>query len=205
MIAGILVWTSGAALAGTARYDRGDRLVAAGRYDEAFAVWRSALQKEGEDPELLLRAGITASMLGDFESAETYLRDAQRRAPDDPKIVYNLGLLSLRRGNAEEARARLREVLATCEWFPGAAYHLGVLAERDGDVAAAKAYYVREINATGGAGLAWQRYLALHGAPGSGRDRVVTWTMVAAGAGALLVAGLVGFLVRGKEKRIHGQ
>ena len=177
--------------------------MAAGRYAEALRVWKAALEGDASDPELLLRAGIASSMLGDYPAAETYLGDAYRQAGDDPKMAYNLALLALRRNRLEEARNRLEETRALCDWFPGVAYHLGVIAERAGDVDTARRYYVAEMNASGGAGLAWQRYLALCQPPSSAWDGTLTWTMIALGAGALLVAGFAGVFARQREKRIQ--
>ena len=172
------------------RFDSGDRLMAAGRYEEALAIWRDALSRAPSDAELLLRAGIACSMLGHFDPAREYILAARKAAPQDPKMLYNHALLELRRGHNDSARALLQETLRVRPWFPGAAYHLGLLAERDGRAQEAQALYVREINADNGSALAWQRYLNLKQDPKTSADRTIAVACAIVGAGALVIVSV---------------
>ena len=74
------LFLAGVAFAGdNARFDAGDRLMAAGRYEQALDAWTRALVETPDDVDLLLRAGIASSMLDDGPRAEQYLLDADSR------------------------------------------------------------------------------------------------------------------------------
>ena len=178
---------AGAALAGdNARFDVGDRLMAAGRCEEALEIWTQELRATPDDVDLLLRAGIACSMLDDRRRAEEYLLDARRRAPDDPRPVYNHALLELRRGRTERARALLEETLRIRDWFPGASFHLGLLAEREGRLDEADRLYVREMNADHGSAAAWQRHMNLQRDNHRSADGPVIIACLVVGAAALV-------------------
>jgi len=182
----------GAAFAGdNARFAAGDRLMATTRYEEALEIWTRGLRATPGDVELLLRAGIACSMVGDYGRAEAYLLDARRRVPDDPRLVYNHALLELKCGRTDRARALLEETLRIRDWFPGASFHLGLLAEREGRLEEAGRLYVREMNADHGSAAAWQRYLNLRRGHETTADTSVVIACLIVGAGALLVGCLL--------------
>ncbi len=118
---GILLF-GGAVLAGASGPPHGvveavraaEAAYAAGRYDEAVAGYRQALDSGWASADLYYNAGCASFKAGQIGWAVAYLEEARRLAPRDPDIRHNLRIAS----------ARGRDLLPEEEpsWF------LGVLA-----------------------------------------------------------------------------
>ena len=83
--------------------DRGYALHAAGRLEEAEAVYRSALKTCGPDPLLLYNLGVLLEDLERNAEAMECYRDAVRVDPAMADGHYNLALLCEKLGLAQEA------------------------------------------------------------------------------------------------------
>src|SRR5260370_32243043 len=77
----------------------GDRLYAAGQFEQAAVVYRRLLQQSPRDLKLLVRLGATQYQLRSFEQAEKLFRTAIAIAPDLEPAEVGLGtsLLALDR------------------------------------------------------------------------------------------------------------
>lgn len=75
------------------RGDIGDRLLRAGRYEEAFEYLSQALDMNPQSVFLYNRIGIALRKLGRFEAAEKYYLKAVQNVGHDPNLFFNLGRL----------------------------------------------------------------------------------------------------------------
>ncbi|MBI4546141.1 MAG: VWA domain-containing protein [Gemmatimonadetes bacterium] len=113
----LVLWLCLALLAfGFGDLERGNRLYRQGRYAEAVAAYRAALQAGSQRPELRYNLGTALLRLGRFEEAEPYLRTAG--AGIEPALraraAYNLGnryLLPGRRAEPEPGVAMLGQAV----------------------------------------------------------------------------------------------
>lgn len=102
-----------AALAlGVGDFERGNRMYRAGRFEDAVAAYRAALEDGDERPELRYNLGTALLRLGRYEEAQQQLEAALQDV--DPALrqrtLYNLGNRFLEEGRAA-AQAPQREQL----------------------------------------------------------------------------------------------
>jgi len=107
-----LVVFLGVLLLGIGDFERGNRHYRAGRYEQAVAAYRAALEDGDDRPELRYNLGTALLRLGRYEEAQQQLEAALQDV--DPALrqrtLYNLGnrFLEEGRGTAEaETRNRL--------------------------------------------------------------------------------------------------
>ena len=92
-------WLAFLLLAASIDTSAGDRLYAAGQFEQAAAAYRELLRQSPRDMKLLVRLGATLYQLGSFSEAEKFFRTAVSVAPDSPQAEIGLGtsLLALDR------------------------------------------------------------------------------------------------------------
>ena len=82
-----------------------------GRWDDALASLRKALELGGTAADTRNEAAICLMELGDYAGARKELESALREEPENVKIISNLGMLALKKGNEKEASGFFRTVL----------------------------------------------------------------------------------------------
>lgn len=142
---------------------RGESAALAGDHASALEIWQKLVADRPNDVSLLLRLGVSQSVLGRYDEAEATFRKALRIQPSDPKLVFNLGLMYFRKGNEDQARELLNKTLAINPKFPEAHYHLGLLCEKQGQKAKAKRLYLRELDLNPSCSSAWERVFVMRG------------------------------------------
>src|SRR5258705_9426553 len=79
----------------------------AGWFDGAEPLFRSALARHGERPDILHFLAVCLSQRGALGDAEVMWRKALAKDPNEPMLSYNLGLVARRQGRLDEAAPRL--------------------------------------------------------------------------------------------------
>jgi tetratricopeptide (TPR) repeat protein len=83
----------------------------AGQFDRAEPLFRSALGRHGERPDILHFLAVCLSQRGALGDAEAMWRKALAKDPHEPMLSYNLGLVARRQGRLDEAARRFRDTL----------------------------------------------------------------------------------------------
>ena len=83
----------------------------AGWFDRAEPLFRSALARHGERPDILHFLAVCLSQRGALSDAEALWRKALAKDPNEPMLSYNLGLVARRQGRLDEAARRFRETV----------------------------------------------------------------------------------------------
>ena len=105
---------------GVGDYERGNRHYRAGRYEEAVAAYREALEDGDDRPQLRYNLGTALLRLGRYEEAQQHLEAALQDV--DPALrqrtLYNLGNRFLEEGRgAGEAERRSQLLDAAAELY----------------------------------------------------------------------------------------
>jgi len=108
---------------GIGDFERGNRMYRQGRYEEAVAAYRAALEDGDDRPQLRYNLGTALLRLGRYEEAQQHLEAAL--ADVDPALrqrtLYNLGNRFLEEGRGSgEAQQRTRLLDAAIEAYKGA-------------------------------------------------------------------------------------
>ena len=167
--AGLVPWPAGAAESKKDLRLRGECATFAGDQTRALEIWRELLADDPEDPGLLLRLGMTQSLLGRYDEAEATLIKAHGIQPANPHVVYNLGLMYFRKGSLDRAEEHLRQTLSMDPRYPEAYFHLGLLCEDGGKKGEALKLYLKELEVNPGCSSAWAHVLAMR-SKGSHRE-----------------------------------
>src|SRR5258708_27685541 len=80
----------------------------AGWFDRAEPLFRSALARHGERPDILHFLAVCLSQRGALGDAEALWRKALAKDPNEPMLSYNLGLVAPRHGPPAAAARALR-------------------------------------------------------------------------------------------------
>src|SRR5262249_11857023 len=80
-------------------------------FDRAEPLFRSALARHGERPDILHFLAVCLSQRGALQDAETLWRKALAKDPNEPMLSYNLALVARRRGRLDEAARHLRDTI----------------------------------------------------------------------------------------------
>ena len=83
----------------------------AGWFDRAEPLFRSALGRHGERPDILHYLAVCLSQRGALAEAEALWRKAIAKDPNEPMLSYNLGLVARRLGRLDEAARRFRDTI----------------------------------------------------------------------------------------------
>ncbi len=119
----------------------GQRLLNAGRMDEAEGMFRDALLLEPENPMTLNGLANIDLARGDDDAAEGWLREALAMAPDYALAWFNLAVIERDRGNDQGAIDAFRRGLLFHPWRGQAHFDLGRLLEARGEVELAMEHY----------------------------------------------------------------
>ncbi len=90
----------------------GEAATGMGRVEEALAIYREAMEKFPQDPELLARLGITLVRMGRVDEALRHFERADPKLKRDPSILRNHGYSLLVAGKLEEAEKLLFRAVA---------------------------------------------------------------------------------------------
>jgi tetratricopeptide (TPR) repeat protein len=82
-----------------------------GRYEDAEAAFRKAIELGGAGSDTSNELAICLMERGDIEGAQKELEAALKDDPENVKIISNLGVLAAKSGDAERAVAFFRTVL----------------------------------------------------------------------------------------------
>jgi Flp pilus assembly protein TadD len=82
-----------------------------GRFDDAEAAFRKALDSGGENPDTLNELAICEMELGSYDESRRHLEQAITLEPENTKIMSNLGVLEMKRNDPLEARRYFQTVL----------------------------------------------------------------------------------------------
>ena len=105
-----------------------DRL---GRFGQAEAHYRSALELSPNDPKVWNDAGYSYYLQGRQADAERSLKTAAKLDPDNPRIQTNLGLALAAAGKTDEALAALSKAGGPAAGNANLAYLLASLGKTD--------------------------------------------------------------------------
>ena len=83
----------------------------AGWFDRAEPLFRSALARHGERPDILHFLAVCLAQRGALGDAEGMWRKAIAKDPNEPMLSYNLGLVARRLGRLDEAARRFRDTI----------------------------------------------------------------------------------------------
>lgn len=114
------------------RFAAGRLLEAQGRYAEAAAQFRRAIEEEPKFAEAHHHLGRLHSRAGDHEGASRHLRRAVHLRPDNAAFRNDLGYQYMLQGSWSDAERELREALALRGDFLRASVNLGVCLGRQG-------------------------------------------------------------------------
>lgn len=89
----------------------GDAYLAAKQYQEALALFESALQKTGENIDLYLKAAFAADKSGDSQKALSILKSVEQRFSNHGGLQKEMGLLGLANGDSASARIHLEAAM----------------------------------------------------------------------------------------------
>lgn len=113
--------------------------LADGAPERARSAYREALQRRGDDPQLLARVGVAEALSGDFAAALASF-DRALTLGADPSVRANRGAVLAARGALAEAESELERALADDPHIAVALFNLAQVRERAGRAeAAAKA------------------------------------------------------------------
>ncbi|MDD9943978.1 MAG: tetratricopeptide repeat protein [Myxococcales bacterium] len=90
---------------------RGLLYEAAGAFDEAVASYRTALEKDPEDVQLLLRLGAAQVSASDLDAAEQTLHKVIHRMHNSPEAEYFIGRIAFARGRTPDALTHFNRAL----------------------------------------------------------------------------------------------
>src|SRR5260370_16955153 len=79
----------------------------AGWFDRAEPLFRSALARHGERPDILHFLAVCLSQRGALSDAEALWRKALAKDPNEPMLSYNLALVAPRQGPPPRAAPTL--------------------------------------------------------------------------------------------------
>ena len=89
----------------------GMQYLRAGWFDRAEPLFRSAVVRLGERPDILHFLAVCLSQRGALAEAEALWRKAVAKDPNEPMLSYNLGLVARRMGRIDEATRRFRDTI----------------------------------------------------------------------------------------------
>ena len=78
----------------------------AGWFDRAEPLFRAALGRYGERPDILHYLAVCLSQRGALAEAETLWRKALAKDPNEPMLSYNLGLVATSTGRSTSRAPR---------------------------------------------------------------------------------------------------
>lgn len=115
------------------QFDLGNRLRAAGRFDEAVEVFSRSLAHHPEDVAMYQTLGDTLQDMGRMDDALAQYQAAVEAAPNDPAVYNKLGMAFRDRERYAEAIDVFHQAIRVQAEFAEAYYHLGEVLELAGE------------------------------------------------------------------------
>ena len=169
---------------------RAESATLAGDHSSALGIWQKLVADSPDDVALLLRLGVSQSLLCRYEEAEESFRRGLRIQPANTKLLFNLGLMHFRKGDHARAEELLKQTLALDHEYPEVRYHLGLLCEKRGQRTQAWQFYQQELDVNPGCSSAWERLLTRDKGPKRDISDVAAITFFAA---CIAISGLLLF------------
>ncbi len=104
-----------------------------GKYDEALANLRKALETEPDHVEALYLTGVVLMTKDQPAQATPFLEKARARSRTDPAIAFQLGLAYFAQGQYDRAQPLLEEAFRSQPTRDGLGYYVGFLRYRTKD------------------------------------------------------------------------
>jgi len=149
---------------------RGEAATRQGDHIRALEIWQQLLKDRPDDVDVLLRLGVSQSLLARFDEAEKTFRRGMELQPGRAQLPYSMGLMFFRKGDVAQAETFLNRALNLDPKLPGVHEHLALLCEKRGDRAGAERHFLQEINTNSRSLGAWE--WALRGDRGRRRREV---------------------------------
>jgi tetratricopeptide (TPR) repeat protein len=129
-------------------FNRGNKSLAQGAYEEAAALFEEALELDSSHAESLHNFGWSLFQLGRYVEAEQCIRDAIATKPNYADAYGNLGILLRLKGDLVEAEAALRHAIKLRPTYVEARINLGLTLSFLGNLRAAKSYFSKTLKTT---------------------------------------------------------
>src|SRR5262245_53315225 len=84
---------------------------AAGRLQDAEALYRRIISQDANHPEAWYRLGLIAQQAGHWEGAVNCFRNALQQAPDWPEALNDLGIAQARGGRIQDAMTSFQKAV----------------------------------------------------------------------------------------------
>jgi tetratricopeptide (TPR) repeat protein len=118
-----------------------DSLLLQGRFDEARAIYRGMLERDGSSVKVLRALSRLERQVGDQKAASDYVREAAKLDPHNLQISTELAAILRESGRADEASATYRQILVRDARHVPAHLGLGWIARAHKDEAAAREHF----------------------------------------------------------------
>lgn len=116
-----------------------------GRYDDAIAQLRKAIELDKSRPQSYYELSLVYEKTGRMDEAISELNTAIERSPDFETAYYRLGTLYLRRNQTDQAVGILKRASALSPFSADTHFYLGQAYERQGQTDLAKKEYQEAI------------------------------------------------------------
>jgi len=136
-------------------YLRAAQLAAAGRYAQAIAELRRAMEYLPNEPQLRVDMAVLLTASGDKEGAIRELQSLANQATPYPPAVIQLGDMRLAEGDSAGATSYYRRLISGANPYPPAFLRMGDIAQEQGKRAEAVRYYRQACQADSSFVEAW--------------------------------------------------
>ena len=134
---------------------KGISLTDNGKYTEAIAAFKTALEAGGRLPGILFNRAEAERLAGDFDAAKNDLDEARVLAPDEPDYIHALGLLAYDSDDFATADACFDQTIALKADHSQAWNDKGIIRFRKGEFRTARDCFEKAVAADPGLSEAW--------------------------------------------------
>jgi Flp pilus assembly protein TadD len=121
--------------------NEGQKLYAAGKYDDALAKFVESQGKNPNNPAVYNNIGLVYKKKNNFSQAENYYKKALAIKPDYAECLNNMGVLKAAAGDTLEAALSLKKAISVVSTYADAYFNLAVLNDEEGNFKEAIANY----------------------------------------------------------------
>lgn len=126
-----------------------------GRLEEAACLFKKALDRSPDWPQVMNALAAVFMDMGDLKDAERYLKEALAISPGNPSAIYNLARVRQVQGRQKEAEALYTDVIKMDASLCGAWNNLGSLMLEQGKVNKALTYLEKAVECAPSMAMAW--------------------------------------------------